>query len=337
MLFKYIVKNVAWAAGKTATFMPKPLFGDNGSGMHCHQSLWKDGDPLFYDELGYAGLSDMARWYIGGLLQHAPVAARVHQPDDEQLPPPGARLRGAGQPGLLASATARPASASRSPARTRRPSASSSGCRTRRRNPYLAFSAMLMAGLDGIKNKIEPEQPVDKDLYELAAGRARRDPAGARLAARGAHRARGRPRLPAPRAASSPTTSSRPGSTTSGPTRSTRSGCARTRTSSSCTTTSEIDMAVTSGSTPGGVRSPQRVRTSRQHRTDGGPCGLICVGHRWPSTTTALVYRHIARPEPQRRDCSWYGVASDYTEPGIQYVRAMPATSCRRPPELHTP
>ena len=72
MLFKYIIKNVAWAAGKTATFMPKPLFGDNGSGMHCHQSLWKDGAPLFYDELGYAGLSDMARYYIGGLLKHAP-------------------------------------------------------------------------------------------------------------------------------------------------------------------------------------------------------------------------------------------------------------------------
>ncbi len=72
MIFKYVVKNVAWANGKTATFMPKPLFGDNGSGMHCHQSLWKDGDPLFYDERGYGGLSDLARWYIGGLLHHAP-------------------------------------------------------------------------------------------------------------------------------------------------------------------------------------------------------------------------------------------------------------------------
>ncbi|NUS58360.1 MAG: type I glutamate--ammonia ligase, partial [Streptomycetaceae bacterium] len=72
MKFKYIVKNTAWEAGKTATFMPKPIFGDNGSGMHCHQSLWKDGAPLFYDEVGYAGLSDMARYYIGGLLKHAP-------------------------------------------------------------------------------------------------------------------------------------------------------------------------------------------------------------------------------------------------------------------------
>ena len=72
MLFKYIVKNTAWAEGKTATFMPKPLFGDNGSGMHAHQSLWVDGKPLFYDEAGYGGLSDMARYYIGGLLHHAP-------------------------------------------------------------------------------------------------------------------------------------------------------------------------------------------------------------------------------------------------------------------------
>ena len=72
MKFKYIVKNVAWRNGKTATFMPKPIFGDNGSGMHCHQSIWNDGEPLFYDETGYAGLSDMARYYIGGILEHAP-------------------------------------------------------------------------------------------------------------------------------------------------------------------------------------------------------------------------------------------------------------------------
>ena len=101
MLFKYIVKNTAWEQGKTVTFMPKPVFGDNGSGMHAHQSLWTDGKPLFYDEAGYGGLSDMARCYIGGLLHHAPVAAGLHQPDGELLPPAGARLRGAGQPGLL--------------------------------------------------------------------------------------------------------------------------------------------------------------------------------------------------------------------------------------------
>ncbi len=81
--------------------MPKPLFGDNGSGMHTHQSLWNDGKPLFYDETGYGGLSDVARWYIGGLLAHAPAVLRLHQPDPQQLPPSGEGLRGAGQPGVL--------------------------------------------------------------------------------------------------------------------------------------------------------------------------------------------------------------------------------------------
>ena len=166
-LFKYVVKNVAWRAGKTATFMPKPLFGDNGSGMHCHQSLWKDGVPLFYDELGYGGLSDMARWYIGGLLHHAPVAAGLHQPDGQQLPPPGAGLRGAGQPGLLGRATARPASASRSPAPTRRPSASSSACPDPSGNPYLAFAAHAHGRPRRHQEQDRAAAPVDKDLYEL--------------------------------------------------------------------------------------------------------------------------------------------------------------------------
>ena len=164
--FKYIVKNVAWVNGKTATFMPKPLFGDNGSGMHSHQSLWKDGAPLFYDELGYAGLSDIARYYIGGLLHHAPVAARLHQPDGELLPPPGAGLRGSGQPGLH---SGNRSACIRMPITGTNPKAKriefripDPSC-----NPYLAFSAMLMAGVDGIRNKIEPPAPVDKDLYEL--------------------------------------------------------------------------------------------------------------------------------------------------------------------------
>ena len=167
MLFKYIVKNIAWAAGKTATFMPKPLFGDNGSGMHCHQSLWKDGEPLFYDETGYGGLSDMARWYIGGLLHHAPSLLAFTNPTVNSYHRLVPGLRGAGQPGLLGRATARPASASRSPAPTRRPSASSSACPTRRATRTWRSRRMLMAGLDGIKNKIEPPAPVDKDLYEL--------------------------------------------------------------------------------------------------------------------------------------------------------------------------
>ena len=135
MLFKYIIKNTAWAAGKTVTFMPKPLFGDNGSGMHAHQSLWSDGKPLFYDETGYA------RPVRHGPLLHRrpaaprPVAAGLHQPDDELLPPPGARLRGAGQPGLLGPQPLRLHPHPDVPAPTRRPSASSSAARTRRRTP----------------------------------------------------------------------------------------------------------------------------------------------------------------------------------------------------------
>ena len=166
MLFKYIIKNTAWAAGKTATFMPKPLFGDNGSGMHCHQSLWKDGEPLFHAETGYAGLSDMARHYIGGLLAHAPSLLAFTNPTVNSyhrlVPGYEAPIN------LVYSARNRSAclripisgdspKAKRIEFRVPDPSA----------NPYLAFSAMLMAGLDGIKNKIEPPAPVDKDLYEL--------------------------------------------------------------------------------------------------------------------------------------------------------------------------
>ena len=166
MLFKYIIKNTAWADGKTATFMPKPLFGDNGSGMHCHQSLWKDGEPLFHAETGYAGLSDMARHYIGGLLAHAPSLLAFTNPTVNSyhrlVPGYEAPIN------LVYSARNRSAclripisgdspKAKRIEFRVPDPSA----------NPYLAFSAMLMAGLDGVKNKIEPPAPVDKDLYEL--------------------------------------------------------------------------------------------------------------------------------------------------------------------------
>ena len=102
MKYKYVVKSTAWRHGKTVTFMPKPIFQDNGSGMHTHQSLWKDDENLFWDEVGYAGISDMARWYIGGLLSPRVVAARVHEPDDELLPAARAGLRGADPSRVLA-------------------------------------------------------------------------------------------------------------------------------------------------------------------------------------------------------------------------------------------
>ena len=167
MLFKYIIKNVAWAAGKTATFMPKPLFGDNGSGMHCHQSLWKDGTPLFYDELGYAGLSDMARYYIGGLLKHAPSLLAFTNPTVNSY---HRLVPGFEAPVNLVYSQRNRSACIRIPITGSNPKAKRLEFRVPdpSSNPYLAFSAMLMAGLDGIKNKIEPAEPVDKDLYELA-------------------------------------------------------------------------------------------------------------------------------------------------------------------------
>jgi len=164
--YKYIVKNTAWQAGKTVTFMPKPLFGDNGSGMHCHQSLWKDGVPLMYDETGYAGLSDTARHYIGGLLYHAPSLLAFTNPtvnSYKRLVP------GYEAPINLVYSQRNRSACVRIPITGNNPKAKrlEFRCPDSSGNPYLAFSAMLMAGLDGIKNKIEPQAPVDKDLYEL--------------------------------------------------------------------------------------------------------------------------------------------------------------------------
>ncbi|NED96645.1 type I glutamate--ammonia ligase [Phytoactinopolyspora alkaliphila] len=166
MLYKYIIKNVAWAAGKTATFMPKPVFNDNGSGMHCHQSLWKDGSPLFYDELGYAGLSDMARWYIGGLLKHASSLLAFTNPTVNSY---HRLVPGFEAPVNLVYSQRNRSAAVRIPITGTSPKAKRIEFRVPdpSSNPYLAFSAMLMAGVDGIRNKIEPPEPVDKDLYEL--------------------------------------------------------------------------------------------------------------------------------------------------------------------------
>jgi glutamine synthetase len=164
--FKYIVKGVAEAYGKSATFMPKPVFGDNGSGMHCHQSLWSDGVPLFYDEKGYAGLSDIARWYIGGLLKHASAVLAFTNPTVNsyrrlvkgfEAPVNMVYSQGNRSAGIRIPITGSNPKAKR--IEFRAPDASG--------NPYLAFAAQLMAGLDGIKNRIEPADPIDKDLYEL--------------------------------------------------------------------------------------------------------------------------------------------------------------------------
>ena len=166
MLFKYIIKNVAWEHGKTATFMPKPLFGDNGSGMHVHQSLWKGGEPLFYDEKGYGGLSDLARWYIGGLLHHAPSLLAFTNPTVNSY---HRLVPGYEAPVNLVYSARNRSACIRIPVTGSNPKAKRIEFRVPDPscNPYLAMSAMLMAGLDGIKNRIEPHAPVDKDLYEL--------------------------------------------------------------------------------------------------------------------------------------------------------------------------
>ncbi|MGI8887723.1 MAG: type I glutamate--ammonia ligase [Nocardioidaceae bacterium] len=166
MKFKYIVKSVAWRNGKTATFMPKPIFGDNGSGMHCHQSLWADGEPLFYDEMGYAGLSDTARYYIGGLLAHAPSLLAFTNPTVNSY---HRLVPGFEAPVNLVYSQRNRSACIRIPITGANPKAKriEFRCPDPSANPYLAFSAMLLAGLDGVKNKTEPPEPIDKDLYEL--------------------------------------------------------------------------------------------------------------------------------------------------------------------------
>ncbi|HSL58720.1 MAG TPA: type I glutamate--ammonia ligase [Acidimicrobiales bacterium] len=166
MTFKYVLKNVAWRAGKSLTFMPKPIFGDNGSGMHVHQSLWRGGEPLFFDETGYAGLSDIARWYIGGLLAHAPSVLAFTNPTTNSYK---RLVPGYEAPVNLVYSQRNRSAACRIPLAQKSPRAKrvEFRCPDSTSNPYLAFSAMLMAGLDGIARRIEPPDPVDKDLYDL--------------------------------------------------------------------------------------------------------------------------------------------------------------------------
>ena len=173
LLFKYVVKNVCVREGYTATFMPKPLFGDNGSGMHTHQSLWKGGEPLFYDRDGYAMLSDLARWYIGGLLHHAPALLAFAAPTTNSY---RRLVPGYEAPIKLAYSARNRSACIRIPTYSERPQLRRLEFRSPdpTANPYLAFSAMLMAGLDGIRRRTEPPSPIEADLYELegeAAGR----------------------------------------------------------------------------------------------------------------------------------------------------------------------
>lgn len=166
--YKYIVKNTAREFGLTATFMPKPLFGDNGSGMHCHQSLWKEGQPLFYDPKGYALLSDTARWYIGGILTHAPALLAICAPTTNSY---RRLVPGFEAPINLVYSQRNRSAAVRIPTYSDSPKARRIEFRAPDPtcNPYLAFAAMLMAGIDGIRNRIEPPPPLDVDIYELTA------------------------------------------------------------------------------------------------------------------------------------------------------------------------
>lgn len=167
MAYKYIVRNVARKYKKTATFMPKPIFGDNGSGMHTHQSLWKDGKNIFYDESGYALLSKTALYYIGGLLKHAHALLAFCAPTTNSY---RRLVPGYEAPVNLAYSQRNRSAAVRIPVYFRSPKAKriEFRCPDPSCNPYLAFAAMLMAGLDGILNKIDPGEPMDKDLYDLS-------------------------------------------------------------------------------------------------------------------------------------------------------------------------
>ena len=165
MLYKYICRNVANQYGKTVTFMPKPLFQDNGSGMHTHQSLWKGGKPLFAGD-GYAGFSQMGLWYIGGLIAHGPALSAIIAPTTNSYK---RLVPGFEAPVNLAYSRRNRSAACRIPMYSASPKAKrvefrppDPSC-----NPYMAFAAMVMAGLDGVENKIDPGQPLDKDIYDL--------------------------------------------------------------------------------------------------------------------------------------------------------------------------
>jgi glutamine synthetase len=163
--YKYILKNTAVAHGKTLTFMPKPMFGDNGSGMHCHQSLWKNGKNLFYDADGYAHLSELGKYYIGGIIKHTPALLALCAPTTNSYK---RLVPGYEAPVMMAYSRRNRSACVRIPVYSTSPSSVriEYRCPDPSANPYLAFAGMLMAGLDGIENKIDPGQPMDIDLFE---------------------------------------------------------------------------------------------------------------------------------------------------------------------------
>ena len=167
MIYKYLVKNVARQNGLTATFMPKPLFEDNASGMHTHQSLWKGDRNIFFDEAGYAETSEIARHYIGGLLKHAPALCALVAPTTNSY---RRLVPGFEAPINLAYSQRNRSACVRIPMYSKDPRAKRIEFRPPdpSSNPYLCFAALLMAGLDGVQNRIDPGDPVDKDLYHLS-------------------------------------------------------------------------------------------------------------------------------------------------------------------------
>ncbi len=166
MTYKYVIKNVAKKYGKSVTFMPKPVFQDNGSGMHTHQSIWKDGKPLFAGDK-YAGMSEMGLHYIGGILKHAPALLAFTNPSTNSYK---RLVPGYEAPVNLAYSQGNRSASVRIPLAGDNPKAKrlEFRCPDATCNPYLAFAAMLCAGLDGIKNKIDPGEPLDKNIYELS-------------------------------------------------------------------------------------------------------------------------------------------------------------------------
>jgi glutamine synthetase len=164
--YKYIVKNVAARHGMTATFMPKPIFGDNGTGMHTHQSIWKGENPLFAGN-GYAGMSELAMHYIAGILHHAPALAAFTNPGTNSY---RRLVPGFEAPINLAYSSRNRSASVRIPMYSPSPKAKRIEVRfpDPTCNPYLAFSAMLLAGLDGIQRRLDPGQPLDKDIYALS-------------------------------------------------------------------------------------------------------------------------------------------------------------------------